>query len=98
MPPRFNLKSNKPKKDLKHPEQKNDERFIGNDNDYSYKKLGYKTKRKGQQAYELLPFLKEGKLIKIKGLFPTFIQNSEYYKLQSSRFELAEERKKTHGK
>lgn len=71
---------------IKHPEQKDDEIFIGNGNEYSFKQIGWKTKRKGNKAYSLLPFLKTGELVLVKNLFPVFIKKDEYISYRDGKF------------
>ena len=53
-----------------HPECKSDEVFLTNDDDLGVSQIGWKSKRKGRNAYDI-----DGNLI--KGLFPVFVKQSE---------------------
>ena len=101
-PLRYQLQAiRKPPKEIKHPEQKDDEIFIGNDIDSSFKaSTGWKTKRRGKQAYQQLPFLTDGTLIPVnnKAMFPTFIKKEEFNQKQEERFIKEEETKNDKGK
>ena len=69
-----------------HPEQTDEEIFLSNDNEKSYKLIQWKSKRKGKVAYDLIPMLKGEKLIPIKGLFPCFVLKSEMDEYKESKF------------
>ena len=54
----------------RHPEQKYGEKYLGNFDDKSYRNIGWKTKRKGNFAYDT-----NGNTI--MGMFPAFVQERE---------------------
>lgn len=59
---------------MKHPECRSGEVFIGNADEESFSKIGWRTKRKGTTAY-----LRSGKAISSEwpGAFPVFVKMSE---------------------
>lgn len=58
---------------MKHPEQKEDEIFLGNETyDFFKNGIGWKTKQFGLIAYD-----KNGNIISEKGIFPIFIKRAE---------------------
>lgn len=67
---------------LIHPEQKPEEVFIGNSNNEIFKGMRWKSKRKGNIAYELLT----NKILKKKDLFPVFVNKEEMENHRQSKF------------
>lgn len=55
----------------RHPEEGTDEVFLTNTTLANYRKIGYRTKRTGDVAYDV-----EGGVI--RGMFPVFVSRSEY--------------------
>ena len=60
----------------KHPELKKGEVLLGNGDDYNWKTIKWKTKRKGKQAYSIL-HLHRGVHFTIENKFPIFINKDE---------------------
>ena len=54
-----------------HPELQDGEKFLSNENEESFRRIGWKTKRSGNEAYDV-----RGNVVKY--LFPVFVQKDEY--------------------
>lgn len=60
-----------------HPEQYSDEIFVGNADKNDYADIKWKTKRKGDQAYDRYG----NKIPRETGIRPVFINKIEFYRL-----------------
>lgn len=56
-----------------HPEQRDGEIYMGDDNASTFKHIGWDTKRKGKVPYDI----KGRPLFSDQGLFPVFVQQRE---------------------
>lgn len=69
-----------------HPEQKDDELFIGNASERSFKNILWKTKRKGKIPYSVVT----GKPLVDSNLFPIFITKQEKQDYIEGKFNLSD--------
>jgi hypothetical protein len=84
-PTKFKLQPQKVYSNYKfiHPEQKKDEVCIGNTNDDLYKRIGWKTKRKGKISY----WIDNTKIDDTPNIFPVFVKKEEFDDFFNGKYE-----------